>query len=508
MASTMNVVLYMRYSSDKQTEQSIEGQERVCTEFCERNGYNIVGKYIDRGKSAYHDVDKRTEFLRMIDDSSCGMFTGVVIYKFDRFARDRYVSATYKHKLKQNGVSVISATENINDTPEGILLESVIIGMSEFYSKELSQKVNRGMRESAYKGKSTGGQIAYGYSIVNKEYVINEQEAEIVRDIFRWAADGLTKSEIISKLSNKRTRKGTPFKYNTISSILRNEKYIGIYKYTDIIIDDAIPPIVDKETFEKAQRINGAKPSGRQTKNEPYILTGKLYCGKCKHKMVGESGYGKHGELHQYYNCQGKRKKHICDTPPLRKHFIENIVQKNILKLFNSEMIEHIADICESILQEDRKKNSQLAQLKDEWNRLDKEELAIVDSICKGMYSERLKERNEQIQERKAELSDAIEEAQSIAPIITRQMIVSFLTLLADDKIETDLESRKKLIDILVDKVYVYFDDKDTIRLETTYKLFGKTESVTSSYSVDQWLTIGVGVRTLLISQITKHPTR
>ena len=116
----MDVVLYMRYSSDRQNEQSIEGQHRKCKQFCEANGYNIVDVYIDRALSAFHDTAKRIDFQRMIADSDKRQWQGVVVYKLDRFARNRYDSATYKAKLKKNGVRVISATENLSDNPEGV----------------------------------------------------------------------------------------------------------------------------------------------------------------------------------------------------------------------------------------------------------------------------------------------------------------------------------------------------------------------------------------------------
>ena len=147
----MNVVLYMRYSSDKQTEQSIEGQERICTAYCQSHNMTIIGKYIDRALSASKHTEKRDEFQRMIRDSEKQTFEAVVVYKLDRFSRNRYDSAIYKNKLRKNGVKVVSATENISDSPEGIILESVLEGMAEFYSKELSQKVSRGMHETALK---------------------------------------------------------------------------------------------------------------------------------------------------------------------------------------------------------------------------------------------------------------------------------------------------------------------------------------------------------------------
>lgn len=118
----MDVVLYLRYSSDKQNEQSIEGQMRVCKAFCERNNYRIIESYIDRALTASKNTEKRENFLRMIKDSERKSFQGVVVYKLDRFARNRYDSAIYKNKLKKNGVRVLSATENISENPEGVIL--------------------------------------------------------------------------------------------------------------------------------------------------------------------------------------------------------------------------------------------------------------------------------------------------------------------------------------------------------------------------------------------------
>ena len=176
--------LYVRFSSHNQTEQSIEGQTRVCRDFCKRHNIRIVEIYADRATSASKDIEKRVQFLKMIKDSEKGLFDAVIVYKLDRFARSRYDSATYKYRLKRNGVQLISATENISNDPEGIILESVLEGMAEFYSAELSQKINRGMRESAYKHNSIGGAIPLGYKIEDKKLVIDPKTAPIVKEAF------------------------------------------------------------------------------------------------------------------------------------------------------------------------------------------------------------------------------------------------------------------------------------------------------------------------------------
>ncbi|GHU59775.1 hypothetical protein AGMMS49975_27730 [Clostridia bacterium] len=136
-----NAVIYARYSSDNQTEQSIEGQARVCEDYAKTHDMRIVGKYIDRAISG--TTDSRPEFQKMIKDAKNKTFENVVVYSLDRFSRDRYHSAVYKKQLRDNGIKVLSATENISDSTEGALLESMLEGLAEYYSKELSRKIKR-----------------------------------------------------------------------------------------------------------------------------------------------------------------------------------------------------------------------------------------------------------------------------------------------------------------------------------------------------------------------------
>lgn len=137
-------VIYARYSCDKQSEQSIEGQIHVINDFAVRNGYTIVSSYIDRAKSA--KTANRPQFLQMISDSAKSLFDFVLVYKLDRFSRNRYDSAFYKHKLKQNYVQVVSATECLSDNPESIITEAMLEAMAEFYCGAWSENKARNER--------------------------------------------------------------------------------------------------------------------------------------------------------------------------------------------------------------------------------------------------------------------------------------------------------------------------------------------------------------------------
>lgn len=314
----------MRYSSANQSEQSIEGQERVCKEYCRKNQLTIVDEYIDRATSAFKDTDKRFAFQRMMEDSAKNRFEGVVVYKLDRFARNRYDSATYKARLKKNGVKVISATENIGDNPESVILESVLEGMAEFYSLELAQKIHRGQKESALKGKYVGGRIPLGYKIVDGKYAIDPITAPIVKEAFREYANGMNITELCERFNKKgyRTSKGAEFNKNSFKIMFKNEKYIGTYRYQDVCIENGIPSIVSKPLFEKVQEMiktNKSAPA-KATAKVRYLLSGKIFCGECGDRMNGESGYSKSGRLYHYYTCSGRKTHTGCVKNQLRKN--------------------------------------------------------------------------------------------------------------------------------------------------------------------------------------------
>ena len=196
-------VIYARYSSERQTEQSIEGQLRVCKDYAERNSISIIDTYIDRATTGTND--NRRDFQRMLKDCSKKAWDIVLVYKIDRFSRNKYEMAMHKRTLRDNGIKLVSAMENIPDTPEGIILESLLEGMAEYYSAELSQKVRRGMNESRQKGLYTGGSILYGYKVEKKKILVHDEEAEIVRYIFHQCHVGVIVKDIINALHERST---------------------------------------------------------------------------------------------------------------------------------------------------------------------------------------------------------------------------------------------------------------------------------------------------------------
>lgn len=300
----MTAVIYARYSSDSQREESIEGQIRECTAFAEKNGITVLRHYIDRAFSA--KTDNRPEFQNMIQDSGRRLFDMVIVWKLDRFARNRYDSARYKATLKKNGVKVVSATEVISEGAEGIILESVLEGYAEYYSADLSEKVIRGMTENALKSRYNGGTLPIGYTIDSeRQFQPDPLTAPFVLEAFKQYAEGATMTEVRDWLNEKgiRNARGEKMTYNSIQHLLKNRRYMGEYTYRDIVVPDGIPAIVPKELFDRVQEklAKNKKDPARHKAEDDYLLTTKLFCGYCGAYLCGESGTSHTGRVHHYY---------------------------------------------------------------------------------------------------------------------------------------------------------------------------------------------------------------
>lgn len=455
----MNVVLYLRYSSDKQTEQSIEGQDRVCSSYCQANGMTIVARYIDRALSASKHTEKRDEFLRMIRDSEKHTFDAVVVYKLDRFSRDRYDSAIYKNKLKKNGVKVISATEHISDSPEGIILESVLEGMAEFYSKELSQKVSRGMNETALKCNSCGGHIPLGYKIENKKFVVNPSTAPIVVEAFERYAAGETVAEICDAFNNKgyKTAKGSDFNKNSFSNMFANERYIGVYRYKDIRIEDGIPAIIRKELFDEVQRRlkkNACAPSRGKAKVE-YLLAQKLFCGHCGSPMTGECGTSRSGDKYNYYTCSKRKRFHSCDKKNVPKEKIEEFVVAKTLELFTPETIDELADIAVNQAKTEARENTIVPAIENELKEIEKSIDNLLKLAERAPESEALVKRLKELEDQKKLTEHRLADEKSKILVLDKPQVVWWLNEFVKGNIH-DEHFKRQVLDMLVNSVTVW----------------------------------------------------
>ena len=454
----MNVVIYARFSSHSQTEQSIEGQLKVCYEYAAAHHYTVVGEYIDRAQSG--KFDNRSDFQKMIADSDKHTFEGVLVYQLDRFARNRYDSAIYKSRLKKNGVRVLSAKENITDDASGILIEGVLESMAEYYSVELSQKIHRGMAINAEKCLSNGSNPGLGFKVdENRQFYVDQDEAAIVREIYERYASGETKAEIVRDLQRRKvkTSLGNEFTYNSLSRLLTNKRYIGYYLYKGIETPNGMPRILDDDLFYRVQDLmNKNKSAPARTKGEnEYILTTKLFCGHCKEMMVGYGGTSKSGKPYHYYMCKKARKKK-CDKKIVNKTYIEDRVIAECLKMLTEDKIRFIAqqvsEACNNSVD-----NISVRELRKAIREADTaiENLwkAIEQGQSVAMLTERLNSRQAEKAELEAQL--AIEENKKIS--LSESQIMAFLDFICEMPLD-DYKKRRALINIFVHSVYLYDD--------------------------------------------------
>ena len=465
----MKAVIYARYSSERQTEQSIEGQLRCCQEYADRCGYKIIGQYIDRAYSG--TSAERPEFQRMIRDAEKKQFKYIIVWKLDRFARNRYDSAIFKQQLKRNGVKVISATEGVGAGDESAILEALLEAMAEEYSRQLAQNVTRGMRENALKGLTTGSNRIFGYKVdENKRYIIDDRNAMGVKMIFEMYANGNSKQEIADKLNKKayRTAQGHRFTVNSFNTLLSNKKYIGIYSYTDkfgtIELPDAVPRLISDELFYRCQEKLKAnkRQSGSFTAKVNYLLSGKLFCGKCGEPLIGDSGTGKNGIRRYYYTCRNK-KKSACTKKREKKELIEfeivDMVCKHVLQPDKLEKIaEKVADTHNKLFS-----NDTLEDMKKELKAIDKNLERVAQRFIETDSKELIKKLNEQakdLEHRKLELEDEINNKAHFYKDrkLDKKDVIKYLKHFCSQN-TTDPVYQERIIDTLVNSIYVY-DDK------------------------------------------------
>ena len=457
----MKAVIYARYSSDNQREESIEGQIRECTAFAEKNDITVLKHYIDRAYSAR--TDHRPAFQEMIKDSDKRLFDMVIVWKLDRFSRDRYDSARYKVLLKKNNVRVVSATEVISSGADGILLESVLEDFAEYYSADLAEKVTRGLTENALKGKCNGGTRPIGYVVDDEQHFqIDPLTGPFVLEAFKRYDDGATMKEVVEFFKEKGIKNslGRDMNLNSVQRMLSNRRYMGEYTFRDIVVPDGIPAIVPKELFDRVQEkmAKNKKSPARHKAEDDYLLTTKLFCGKCGTMMAGESGRSHTGTVHCYYKCGTRKRsgKEACSLKPVRKEPLEQFVVKTALeKVLNDRVIDLLAD---KLLEYQSKENTRLpvlqAELKEVKRRIDN----LVAAIEQGILTPSTKARMEELEQQREALETSILQEQIETPPITREQILFWFDQFRHGD-PADIAFQEKVIDCFVNSIYL-FDDR------------------------------------------------
>ena len=451
----MRAAIYARYSAgSEQTFQSIEGQVRECKKYIKNKGWTFTSLFADEHITGR--TDKRPEFQKMLNAAEDHAFDALVVYTTDRFSRDKYDSVMYKRKLRLLGIQIHYAAENIPEGPEGILLESLMEGWAEYYSAELSRKVKRGMHDTATKAHVNGGVPILGYKKgEDKKYIIVESEAVAVKKIFEMIYSGKTIVSAVEYLNNSGFRNGQGRKYNShsVRRLLSNKKYIGQYKYADVVIEDGIPAIIDRELFFAVQEVLAMNTTRPKTKSK-YLLTGKLFCGICGEPMSGATGTSKTGAKYRYYRCR-----HNNDINPIEKDELERIVVDETRKLFMAP--EKLDMLAEKLISYQQRKNaieSDISDLETNLGKLKLKQEKLLDLIAETGDKRLIKKLDDidyEVALVEAEINKIKKQAKG--HLFTKEeMRLSLEIYFKGFDWDTTEKTSKRIIDALVSRVELY----------------------------------------------------
>ena len=471
------VAQYARFSSDNQRTESIDAQLRAMNQFCKQQHWQVVATYTDEARSA--TTDNRPQFQQMIADSGKGIFDIVLVHKLDRFSRDRYDSAIYKKRLKKNNVQLCSVLERIDDSPESIMMESVLEGMAEYYSRNLGREVMKGMKETALQCKHTGGCPPLGYDVgEDRKLVINQHEAEAVKAIFEMFAEGYGYSAIADYLNEHgyTTKRGHIFAKNSLYEILKNEKYTGVfvfnraaaksdskrnnhaYKTNDNIIrvPGGCPAIISKSLFEKVQRIKAANRlnTGRYHSKEFYLLTGKVFCGVCGKRIQGNLRFsGERKNRHCTYRCD--EPKQLCRNKENNKDYLDAYVADLLRqKIFNKAALRRkINAVNKYIASYNAEFDERYESIKTELDEVTVALSNLTVAVEKGVLTDAIIERSEALEQRKSEIQAQLAELRRFEPL----KLENYLHLIEDYKnMKRNTAEFRTFVQTYIDRVVTY----------------------------------------------------
>ena len=477
-------------------DESIDAQVRAIEEYTNKNNIQIVKTFIDRAKSA--TSANRPEFQNMIkfceaDNTGISM---VIVHKLDRFSRDKYDSAMYKQKLKVNGIRVVSVLENLNDSPESVILESVIEGMAQYYSANLAREVAKGQKENALKALHNGGDAPLGYDVEHdKTYSINEEEAQAVKIIFDMYVKGYSYSNIIDELNELgyKTKRGNKFGKNSLYGIISNEKYTGVYVFNKtqrkgvngkrnghkqksedeiIKVEGGMPQIIDKETFNQAQEMmqRRKKSPGAHKATTTYLLTGIIRCGECGHAMQGNKRKDKYGNDYISYRCGCRKQKRDCKNREIKRDYLETFILQELEKnILNDDAIPVLSKALNEKLKESNDNNAELLKsLENKLEKVNKEINNVLNAIMNGIVNSMLKEKLDELEQVKLNLdlkmSELKRENKEIDTVgVTEDQIRAMFSQFRKFVMERNIPECKKFIGDYIKEVIIYKDYIDVI---------------------------------------------
>lgn len=496
MSDIRKAVAYARYSSDNQRAESIDAQLYDIREWASANGYQIIKEYIDEAISG--TSDEREQFLQMIVDARDNNFETVLVHKTDRFARNKYDAAIYKKILQDNDVSIVYVTQPMlsGDTPESFLMETIFEGFDQYYSLNLSREVMKGMGENARNCKHNGGLPPLGFDVDKdtRTYIINEREAKAVQIIYKMYDMGYSYDKILKTINSEgyKTKTGGTFGKNSISDILRNEKYTGVYIFNRTLrkvsgkrnhrkskpddqvirVPGGMPRIIDQALWDRVQkRIEGrSRNMGERSRNhatKEYLLSGKIFCGKCGFAMIGKSGTNAKKIRYDYYLCNKRDRKHECEAKMVRKDLVDRQVLEQLkCEFFDPKKFPSLAkEICRDMQEHGNESEKEIIYLTAEMGKIKVKINNMIDQIEDGAGSAILTKRLEQRESELTVIENRIRdlERQRKASVLTEGMILEYLTAQYKGLKADDTVTAKRLINQFIHKVIVHENDIEII---------------------------------------------
>ena len=470
-------------------DESIDAQLRAIEEYTNKNNIQIVKTFIDRAKSA--TSANRPEFQNMIkfceaDNTGISM---VIVHKLDRFSRDKYDSAMYKQKLKVKGIRVVSVLENLNDSPESVILESVIEGMAQYYSVNLAREVAKGQKENALKALHNGGDAPLGYDVAHdKTYTVNDEEAQAVKIIFDMYVKGYSYSNIIDELNDLgyKTKRGNKFGKNSLHGILSNEKYTGVYVFNKtqrkgvdgkrnghkqksedeiIKVEGGMPQIIDKEIFNQVQEMmkKRKKAPGSNKATTTYLLTGMIKCGECGHAMQGNKRKDSYGNDYISYRCGCRKQKRDCKNKEIKRDYLESFILEELEKnILNDSAIPVLSKALNEKVRQSNDNNSELLKsLEIKLEKVNKEINNILNAIMNGIVNNMLKDKLDELEQVKINLDLKISELKiehkDIDTVsITEEQIRAMFSKFRQFVKERNIPECKKFIGDYIKEIIIY----------------------------------------------------
>lgn len=459
-------VIYARYSSHAQREESIEQQVAEARAYAAANGYTVSRVYSDSAISGR--TDQRPDFQRMMRAAEKKEFRYVIAWKSNRMGRDMLNAMINEARLNEMGIRCLYVEEDFDDSAAGRFALRSMMNVNQFYSEAMAEDIRRGLRDNAMNCKITNGHLPYGYKKgPDGRYAIDEPRAAVVREIFARVAGGEPYVDIREDLNARGITTGTgrPWARSSFEKILSNERYRGIYIYDDIRVEGGIPAIVPDALYCKVQEVISARTNvhgQRRGPNGDFLLTGKLHCGECGAFMTGVSGTGGSGQRYYYYACRRQKVEKDCDKIPVPRDQLEQAVASAIRELLTPEFVAWMVDAACSWADQQRQ-SSEIALLEQELTGVSSSIDNILRAIEQGIFTSSTRARLQELEERRAQLTDRLTAARADLVTLDREDLIAGLLLWRDGDYNSPRFLRRlfdtfiRRVDVFDDRLQVYF---------------------------------------------------